>query len=218
MALCAIGSIQLLNCARGQATTISALQDFSQKPENLICLLQELWVDRDGNPPSLPGFDIFTPSPAKPRCMTYVRHAPGLTTTTVFTAQDSFLGTTITTSHNQQTFTLFNFYSSGWAEPLAAILPTLKLPTDCILMGDLNAHHPWCQGLLPQAARISTASHPIANWLEDNFYLQNEPAIPTHHPRYSGQLSTIDLCLSRGSPTQSILTLAMDHETVKILP
>ena len=209
-----VGSVQLLNCARGQATTISALQDFFQKPENLICLLQEPWVDRHGNPPSLPGFDIFTPSPTKPRCVTYVRHAPGLTATTVVTAQDSFLGTTITTSHNQQTFTLFNFYSPGRAEPLAAILPTLKLPTDCILMGDLNAHHPWWQGPLPQAARISTASHTIANWLEDNnFYLQNEPAIPTHHARNGGQPSTIDLCLSRGSPTQSILTLAVDHET-----
>jgi len=146
--------------------------------------------------------------------VTYVRHAPGLTATTVFTAQDSFLGTTISTSHNQQTFTLLNFYSPGRAEPLAAILPTLKLPTDCLLMGDLNAHHPWWQGPLPQAARISTASHTIANWLEDNnFCLQNEPAIPTHHPRNGGQPSTIDLCFSRGSPTQSILTLAVDHDT-----
>jgi len=214
MALCAVGSVQLLNCARGQAMTISALQDFSQKPENLICLLQEPWVDRHGNPPSLPGFDIFTPSPTKPRYVTYVRHAPGLTATTVFTAQDSFLGTTITTSHNQQTFTLFNFYSPGRAEPLAAILPTLKVPTDCLLMGDLNAHHPWWQGPLPQAARISAASHTIANWLEDNnFCLQNEPAIPTHHPRNGGQPSTIDLYFSRGSPTQSILTLAVDHDT-----
>ena len=146
--------------------------------------------------------------------MTYVRHTSGYTKTTVFTAHDSFLGITITTSHNQQTFTLFNFYSPGWAEPLAAILPTLKLPTDCLLMGDLNAHHPWWQGLLLQATRISTASHTIANWLEDNnFCLQNELPIPTHHPRKGGQLSIINLCFSRGSPTQSILTLAVDHET-----
>jgi len=139
----AVGSVQLLNCTQGQAMTISALQDFSQKPEKLICLLQEPWVDRHGNPPPLPGFDIFTPSPIKPRCVTYIHHNPGLTANTVFTAQDPFLGTTITTSHNQQTFTLFNFYSPGWAEPLAAILPTLKLPTDCLLMGDLNTHHLW---------------------------------------------------------------------------
>jgi len=146
--------------------------------------------------------------------VTYVRHAPGLTTNTVFTAQDSFLGTTVTKSHNQQTFTLFNFYSPGRAEPLAAILPTLKLPTDCLLTGDLNAHHPWWQGLLPQSAHISTASHTIANWLENNtFCLQNELAIHTHNPRNGGQPSTINLCFSRGSPTQSILTLAVDHDT-----
>jgi ribonuclease HI len=214
MALHTVGSVQLLNCARGQATTISVLQDFAKKPENLICLLQEPWCDRHGNPPSLPGFDIFTPSPIKPRCATYVRHIPSLIATTVFTAQDSFLGTTITSSYNQKTFTLFNFYSPGRAEPLAAILPTLKLPNDCLLMGDLNAHHPWWQGPLPQTSRISRASHTIANWLEDNnFHLQNEPAIPTHHPRNGGQPSTIDLCLSRGSTTQSILTLSVDHNT-----
>jgi len=214
MALHAVGSVQLLNCARGQATTISVLQDFGKKPENLICLLQEPWWDRNGHPPTLPGFDTFTPSPTKPRCATYVRRTSGLTATTVFTAQDSFLGTTITTLHNQKTFTLFNFYSPGRAEPLAAILPTLKLPTDCLLMGDFNAHHPWWQGPLPRTVRISSASHSIADWLEENnFYLHNEPAIPTHHPRNGGRPSTIDLCLSRGSTTQSILVLAVDHNT-----
>jgi hypothetical protein len=214
MALHAVGSVQLLNCARGQATTISVLQDFAKKPENLICLLQEPWCDRHGNPPSLPGFDIFTPVPTKPRCVTYIRRTPGITTTTVFTAQDSFLGTTITTSYNQKTFTLFNFYSPGRAEPLAAILPTIRLPRDCLLMGDFNAHHPWWQGPIPSTIRISAASHKIANWLEENdFHLENEPAIPTHHPRNGGRPSTIDLCLSRGRTTQSILALAVDHDT-----
>jgi ribonuclease HI len=209
-----VGSVQLLNCASGQATTISALQDFAKKTENLICLLQEPWCDRHGNPPSLPGFDTFTPSPTKPRCVTYIRQTSGLTANTVFTAHDSFLGTTITTSHNQKTFTLFNFYSPGRAEPLAAILSTIKLPNDCLLMGDLNAHHPWWQGPLPPTARISRASQTIADWLEvNNFHLHNEPSIPTHHPRNGGRPSTIDLCLSRGSTTQSILTLAVDHDT-----
>ena len=209
-----VGSVQLLNCARGQATTISALQDFARKPENLIFLLQEPWCDRHGNPPSLPGFDTFFPSPTKPRCVTYVRHTPGWTATTVFTASDSFLGTTITTVHNQKSFTLYNFYSPGRPEPLAAILPSLKLPTDCLLMGDLNAHHPWWQGPLPSTARISAASHKIANWLEDNnFSLHNETAIPTHHPRNGGRPSTIDLCFSRGSTTQSIFALAVNHDT-----
>jgi len=197
MALHAVGSVQLLNCARGQATTISVLQDFAAKHENLILLLQEPWCDRHGNPPSLPGFDIFTPSSTKPKCVTYIRHTLALTATTVFTAQDSFLGTMITTPHDQKTFTLFNFYSPGRAEPLATILPTLKLPNDCLLMGDLNTHHLWWQGPLPQTARISCASHTIANWLEDNhFHLQNEPANPTHHPRNGGHPATIDLCLS----------------------
>jgi len=209
-----VGSVQLLNCARGQATTISALQDFARKPKNIICLLQEPWCDRHGKPPSLPGFDTFTPSPVKPKCVTYIRHTPGLSATTVFTTQDSFLGTAITSSYTQKTFTLFNFYSPGRAEPLATILPTLKLPNDCLLMGDFNAHHQWWQGPLPSTARISHGCQTIANWLENNnFHLQNEPAIPTHHPRNGGRPSTIDLCLSRGSTTQSALSLAVDHDT-----
>ena len=193
---------------------ISALQDFAQKHENLICLLQEPWCDRHGNPPSLPGFNTFTPTPSKPKCVTYVHHTSGLIAATTFTAEDSFLGTTITMPRNQKKFTIFNFYSPGRPEPLAAILPTLHLPTNCLLMGDLNAHHSWWQGPLPPTARTSHASHTIVNWFEDhNFYLQNEPAIPTHHPRNGGQPSTIDLCFSRGSVMQSILLLAVDHNT-----
>jgi len=150
----------------------------------------------------------------KLRCVTYLCHTSGLIASTTFTAEDSFLGTTITTPRNQKKFTLFNLYSPGRPEPLANILPTIKLPTDCILMGDLNAHHPWWQGLLAQTLRTSQASYMIANWLEDNnFHLQNQPGIPRHHPRNGGQPSTIDLCLSRGSMTQSILTLSIDHET-----
>jgi hypothetical protein len=209
-----LGHVQLPNCARGQATTISALQDVAQKTENLICLLQEPWCDRHGNPPSLSGFNTFTPTPSKPRCVTYVRHTSSLTATTTFTAGDSFLGTTITTPHDRKMFTIFNFYSPGWPEPLAAILPTLQLRTNCLLMEDLNAHHSWWQGPLPQIARISHASHTITNWLQaNNFNLQNEPAIPTHHARNGGQPCTIDLCFSRGSVTHSILLLAVDHDT-----
>jgi len=146
--------------------------------------------------------------------VTYIRCTPGLTATTVFTAENCFLGTTITTSHNRKSFTLFNFYSPGRAEPLARILPTFKPPNNCILMGDLNAHHPWWQGPLPPTIRISRASQAIADCLEDNnFHLQNEPSIPTHHPRNGGRPSNINLCLSRGSTTQSVLSLAVDHDT-----
>jgi len=164
----------------------------------------------------MPNFDIFTPTPTRPRCATYVRHVPGLSATTTFMAQDSFLGTTITSLQQQHTttFSLYNLYSPGQPNPVAAILPTINLPTDCLLMGDLNAHHTWWQGPLPPSAHTSPASHTIANWLtENNFHLHNKIATPTHHPRNGGQPSTIDLCLSRGKTTQLVLTLAIDHDT-----
>src|SRR3978361_75087 len=214
--LASVGSVQLLNCARGQATTISALQEFSRKPENLICLIQEPWCDRHGNPPSLPNFDLLTPIPPQPKCATYVRRIQGLTATTTFTSGTSFLGTTITSTYqmNTTTFTLFNLYSPGRPEPLASIINTIQLPKNCILMGDFNAHHVWWQGPLPQSARTSAATHSIVDWLKNNnFHLHNKPGIPTHHPRNGGNPSTIALCFSRASITQSILALAIDHDT-----
>ena len=199
-----VGPVQLLNCARGQETTISALQEFSKKSENLICLLQEPWYDRHGNPPSLPNFDLFTPVPIQPKCATYVRCTQGLAVATTFTAGDSFLGTTITATYltNRITFKLFNLYSPGRPEPPAEIMNKIQLPKNCILMGDFNAHHMWWRGTLMHSASTSAATHSIVNWLETNyFHLGNKPGIPTNHPRNGGTPSTIDLCFSRGSIT-----------------
>ena len=167
-------------------------------------------------PPTIPNFDTFTPTPTRPRCATYVCRVPGLSATTTFTAQDSLLGTTITSLQQQDTtsFTLYNLYSPNRPDPVAAILPTIDQLADCLLMGDLNAHHTWWEGPLPPSARISPDSHAIANWLSDNnFHLKNKTAIPTHHPRNGGQPSTIDLCLARGRTTQLILSLAVNHDT-----
>ena len=164
----------------------------------------------------MPNFDMFTPTPTRPRCATYVRRVPGLSATTTFAAQDSFLGTTITSLQQQHTttFTLYNLDSPGRPDSVAAILPTIDLPMDCLLMGDLNAHHTWWQGPLPPSACTSPASHTSANWLtENNFHLHNKIATRTHHPRNGGQPSIIDLCLSRGRTIQLVLTLAIDHDT-----
>ena len=181
-----------------------------------ICLLQEPWCDRHGKPPTIPNFDLFTPTPNKPKCATYIRRTPGLTANITFTAKDSFLGTTITSTYQQRikTFTLYNLYSPGRPEPFAEILNTIHPPNNCILMGDLNAHHTWWQGTLPQSVRTTRATHAIADWLEThNFHLHNKPGTPTHHPRNGGSPSTIDLCLSQGQITQSILSLAVNHNT-----
>ena len=166
--------------------------------------------------PLPPELCLFTPVPTQPKCATYVRRVPGLTATTTFALGPSFLGTTVTSTFqtNSTTFTLFNLYSPGRPEPLASIIKNIPLPKSCILLGDFNAHHVWWQGTLPQSARTSAATHSIVDWLEtNNFHLHNKPGIPTHHPRNGGIPSTIDLCFSCGSITQSILALAIDHDT-----
>jgi len=81
-------------------------------------------------------------------------------------------------------------------------------------MGDLNAHHTWWQGPLPPTAQTSAATLSLAEWLEsNNFQLHNEPGLPTHHPRNGSTPSTIDLCLSHGDITNSIISLATNHDT-----
>jgi len=212
----AVGSVQLLNCVSGHAITISTLRDFARKPENLICLIQEPWCDRHGNSPLLPNFNLFLPTPTKPRYATYVHQLPGLTATTTFTVQDSFLGTTITLQQEQHTtsFTIFNLYSPGRPELLAALLPSRSIPANCMIMGNLNAHHPWWQGPLRHTACTSPTSHAIAQWLEHkNFHLQNEPAIAIHHPWNGSSSSTINLYLTRGDTTRHSLSLAIEDDT-----
>ena len=81
-------------------------------------------------------------------------------------------------------------------------------------MGDLNARHPWWQCSVPHTALISPAGHAIAHWLEhNNFHLQNNPAIPTHHPRNGSNPSTIDLWLTHRDTTRSALSLAINDDT-----
>jgi len=159
---------------------------------------------------------ISSQHPQSPDAPHIYRQLSGLTGTTTFTVQDSFLGTTITLQQEPHTisFTIFNLYSPGRPEPLVALLPLLSIPTNFMIMGDLNAHHPWWQDPLPHTARTSPASHTIIHWLEhNNFHLQNEPAIPTHHPRNRSSPSTINLCLTCGDTTRCTLPLAIKDNT-----
>jgi len=56
-------------------------------------------------------------------------------------------------------------------------------------------------------------SHAIVHWLEhNNFHLQNEPAIPTHHPRNGSSPSTIDIYLTCGDITRCTLSLAIEDD------
>lgn len=232
-------SIQLLNCNGGTGTTVSALAKFASDPSCMVLVLQEPSIENRLLPPTHPSFHMHTPTPIKPRCVTYTRANVGMSAHSHFQHGNSFLGTRITlqkmptqnapdtnTQSNDPTetpetpnqrqnptppedpfsFTLYNFYSPGRAKAAADLFDAGFSPDqDAVIVGDLNAHHPWWYGdqseSTSQSSRPSPASEKIAQWLQDHhFTLHNVPGIHTHFPRDPTKNPTIiDLCLSRGS-------------------
>jgi hypothetical protein len=211
--------IRLLNCAKKKLATESIIQEATADPQCLALLLQEPWNEADrGLPPDTPEFDLFSPTPLLPKCVTYVRR--GTPAVQRFTEGDSFLEMVLTVG--ETSFSLLNFYSPGHPKHIAQLLTT-RFPTppeSCILLGDLNAHHPWwsAERDLDSAARrkSSRESNVLAAWLEQHhFTLHNEPGIPTHFPDRIGDSkavpSVIDLALSRGAIRDRVTSWAIDE-------
>jgi hypothetical protein len=170
------------------------------------------------SPPDTPGFDLFSPTPLLPRCVTYVRRSTPAVQR--FTDGDSFLETVVTIG--EMSFSLLNFYSPGHPKHVAQLL-TVRFhtsPESCILLGDLNAHHAlWsAERDLDSTARrkASRDLDVLAAWLEGHqFTLHNEPGIPTYYPDRLGDShmtpSVIDLALSRGAIRDHVTSCAIDN-------
>jgi hypothetical protein len=133
--------IQLLNCAKGKDTTIINIRSFSHQLDCIIFILQEPWLERGGQPPTHPDFDLYTLTPVKPLWATYIRRGYNITASTEFTHRRSFLGSYMTINHSLS-FHLYNFYSPGYPKAFADFCKSFIPKSPCILMGDLNAHHP----------------------------------------------------------------------------
>jgi hypothetical protein len=85
--------VQMLNYAKGHATTTSALFSFASNPSTILILLQEPTIEHNQLPPSHPDFHLLTPIPERPLCATYVCRLPGVQADVIFTHSNSFLGT-----------------------------------------------------------------------------------------------------------------------------
>jgi hypothetical protein len=144
----------------------------------------------------------------------------GTSATQRFTDGDSFVKMVITIGG--MSFSLLNFYSPGHPKHVAQLITTrFRTPPDsCILLGDLNAHHPWWSAGrdLDSTARrnVSRESNILAEWLENlHFTLHNEPGALTYFPdrltQQNASPAVIDLALSRGGITDRITAWAMDE-------
>jgi hypothetical protein len=135
----------------------------------------------------------------------------------VFSHENSFLGISVKFPH-QPRFTVYNFYSPGRPNALAALLSSFTPSLPCILLGDFNAHHAWWCGSGAindsQMRGTKTASNTIADWLEEHsFQLHNTPGELTHFPRNGMSPSTIDLSFSAGPISSQILAWGINHDT-----
>ena len=215
--------IQSLNCARGDATTISALHSASSNTQCFFLLLQEPWLQASGLPPYHSNFHSFYPS-EKPKCVIYVKKSASIEAHTTFSHSDSYIGLYISIA-NLHPFTLYNFYSPGRPHSFAQLITRHNFTPapSSILMGDFNAHHPWWSSHTfkvfshrsIQTGNILT--HPsiiIADWLHHHgFILHNKPGIPTFFHRSQNSSSVIDLSLSSGIISQKVISWGLDQNT-----
>jgi hypothetical protein len=213
----------LLNCAKRQSATETAVLRAAADPLCIALLLQEPWHDHRLLPPNLPGSIQYQPAdaPNRPNCVTYVRE--GIPARQKFSHAASFLETEVTVG--TLTFSILNFYSPSIPDHLADLLATrfITPPTSCILMGDFNAHHPWWSArhdMDSEARRVGRAhSDAIVEWLEQHrFRLHNTPGVLTRFPMQRGTTRTgkeytpavLDLAFSRGPIERTVTTLGID--------
>lgn len=187
---------------------MAVLSFMVDSPLYSVLFLQEPWLSSSGSPPSLPGFQLFTPSGGRIRCATYVRLSSNLQPALIFQHLDSFLGVSI--SLGDEMFSLYNFYSPGHPRAAAQLFESFVPARNCLLMGDFNAHHPLWYGYRQAEYESSYASVReesdllVARFQEHAFTLHNVPGLFTFYPR-NGQRSTIiDLTLSSGTVTDSL--------------
>lgn len=67
-----IANVQQLTCAKGKASTLSAVNDINQSTDILILLLQEPWITETHQSPTAKNYDILVPTADVAKCATYV--------------------------------------------------------------------------------------------------------------------------------------------------
>jgi hypothetical protein len=178
--------VQMLNCTKGYAMTTSALFSFASNSNTILILLQEPAIEYNLQPPSYPDFHSLTPVTECPLCATYVRQLPGVQADIIFTHSNSFLGTRIS-SPASPAFTIYNFYSPGRPHAIANLLPQFCPKLPAIIMGNLNAYHPWWGSTTTidnnQIHSFHAETDSIVDWMESySFFLHNKPGTLTYFP------------------------------------
>ena len=182
-----------LNCARGESTTYAVLSFVTQNPKYDLLLLQEPWLNSNMEPPSMRGFQMFTPVPTNTKCVTYVRISAHLQPSLALSESDCFLGLKITTpgsykiaeSQTVQT-TIYNLYSPGRQRAICHFFMGFTPDSDAIICGDFNSHHRMWYGYRSgehhrQLSNDAGLANQLVERITDlSLNLHNKPGLYTH--------------------------------------
>jgi hypothetical protein len=122
-------------------------------------------------------------------------------------------------SINQNAFTIYNLYSPSRPHAIANLLPQFHPKLPAIIMGDLNAHHPWWGSTTTlddnQIPSFHAETDSIVDWMESHsFFLHNKPGTLTHFPQNGTSPSVIDLCFSAREITKDILAYEINPDSI----
>lgn len=202
--LTGIDKVQQMNCAKGQASTTSAINNIDNSTDVLILLMKEPWITSTGQPPHSKNYDMLLPTNNYPKCPTYVRKQIGLRRFIHKKDSDSILSTIIHINHRPMEIT--NVYTPTKSEVTPFLVNHIPLP-NAYIAEDINAHHPsWYaedtesrNDSIRNSAKTSTV---IILWMDHfGFSLLNQLGVFTHFPKIDKRSSIIHLTFASGLAT-----------------
>ena len=205
------------NCARSTNVINTLLQLALNKAD--IIIIQEPWLRDNYSPPTHPSFQAIIPPKVNnkyPKVMAYISKSnpylkitprPDLTTDPYIQVLDISTDTIPVTQ-------LFNIYNERPTDTVPytveRTLIECTFPQDCIIAGDMNAHHEWWNSTINTPIRADALITLLDN---SNFELLNIPDQSTHHQRTGQGSSVIDLTFATPTSAERILNWAIDTDS-----
>lgn len=136
--LTGIAKVRQLNCAKGKASTLSAIHHSDTSPDILILLLQDPWITSNRQSPHTVNYHMLLPTSDHPKCATYITKHLYLSPGIFHTHLNCILSVGITINKTTHKFT--NIYSRNKKAANAFLTSHLPL-ANALVAGDFNANH-----------------------------------------------------------------------------
>ena len=205
------------NCARS-TNVINTLLQLAVNQADII-IIQEPWLKDNYNPPTHPSFQAIIPPKVHdrhPRVIAYIsttnqylKITPRLDLTT-----DPDIQILDISTENIHTVQLYNMYNEQIPDSrlytIERSLVDCNFPTECIVAGDMNAHHEWWDSSIQTPIRADTLVELMEN---SNFELLNAPNQSTYNKRTGRGSSILDLTFASQTTSARISNWAIDTDS-----